>query len=163
MPMIISLIVAMGRNRVIGKDNALPWKLPADMKRFREITTGKPIIMGRKTFESIGAVLPNRTNIVMTRDADFRADGCVVVHSPEEALRAAKGAEEVVVIGGSSIFEQFLPKIVRMYLTVIDEDFEGQSLFPEFDSREWREVERHGFLPDEKNIYSYTFLTLEKK
>ena len=163
MPMIISLIVAMGRNRVIGKDNALPWKLPADMKRFREITTGRPIIMGRKTFESIGAVLPNRTNIVMTRDADFRADGCVVVHSPEEALRAAKGAEEVVVIGGSSIFEQFLPKIVRMYLTVIAEDFEGQSLFPEFDSREWREVERREFAPDEKNAYPYAFLTLEKK
>ena len=161
--MIISLIVAMGRNRVIGKDNALPWKLPADMKRFREITTGKPIIMGRKTFESIGAVLPNRTNIVMTRDADFRAEGCVVVHSPEEALRAAGDAEEVMVIGGSSIFEQFLPKIVRMYLTVIDEDFEGQSLFPEFDSREWREVERREFAPDEKNVYPYAFLTLEKK
>ena len=161
--MIISLIAAMGRNRVIGKDNALPWKLPADMKRFREITMGKPVIMGRKTFESIGRALPNRTNIIMTRDADFLVDGCVVVHSPEDALRAAGDAEEVMVIGGSSVFEQFLPMANRMYLTMIDEDFQGQSLFPEFDSSEWREVERHEFGPDEKNIYSYTFLTLEKK
>ena len=161
--MIISLIAAMGRNRVIGKDNALPWKLPADMKRFREITTGKPVIMGRKTFESIGRALPNRTNIIMTRDADFRADGFIIVHSPEEALHAAKGAEEVVVIGGSSIFEKFLPKIGRMYLTIINEDFEGQSLFPEFNNQEWREIERRDFAPDEKNIYSYTFLTLERK
>ena len=161
--MIISLIVAMGRNRVIGKDNALPWKLPADMKRFREITTGKPVIMGRKTFESIGHALPKRTNIVMTRDADFRTDGCIVVHSPEDALHAAMGAEEAVVIGGSSVFEQFLPKIGRMYLTIINEDFEGQSLFPEFDMDEWYEVERREFAPDEKNMYSYTFLTLERK
>ena len=160
--MIISLIAAMGRNRVIGRDNALPWKLPADMKRFWEVTTGKPVIMGRKTFESIGRALPNRTNIIMTRDADFRAGGCLIVHSPEEALAAAKGAEEVIVIGGSSIFEQFLPKAGRMYLTIIAEDFEGQSLFPAFNSAEWWEIERRDFAPDEKNIYSYTFLTLER-
>ena len=161
--MIISLVAAMGHNRVIGKDNALPWKLPADMKRFREITMGKPVIMGRKTFGSIGRALPNRTNIIITHDADFHADGCLIVHSPEEALAAAKGAEEAVVIGGSSIFEQFLPKIGRMYLTIINEDFEGQSLFPEFKHQEWREIERRDFAPDEKNIYSYTFLTLERR
>ena len=160
--MIISLVAAMGRNRVIGKDNALPWKLPADMNRFREVTMGKPVIMGRKTFESIGRALPNRTNIIITRDADFRADECIIVHSPEEALAAAKNAQEVMVIGGSSIFEQFLPMAHRMYLTMIDEDFEGQTLFPAFNSTEWHETERRAFMPDEKNRYSYTFLTLER-
>ena len=98
----------------------------------------------------------------MTRDTDFRADGCIIVHSPEEALHAARGAEEVVVIGGSSSFEQFLPKIGRMYLTIINEDFEGQTLFPEFKHQEWREIERRDFTSDEKNRYSYTFLTLER-
>ena len=161
--MIISLIAAMGRNRVIGKDNALPWKLPADMKRFRNITMGKPIIMGHKTFTSIGRALPKRANIVITRNADFRADGCLIVHSPEEALAAVKGAKEVVVIGGSSIFEQFLPMASRIYLTMIDHTFEGQKFFPEFNNQEWREIERRDFTPDEKNIYSYTFLTLERR
>ena len=161
--MIISLIAAMGRNRVIGADNALPWDLPADMKRFRQLTMGKPIIMGRKTFESIGKALPGRVNIVMTRDADLRAEGCVVVHSPEEALRAAGDVPEAVVIGGGSIFGQFLPMAQRMYLTMIDKDFQGEAVFPEFDADDWRESERRDCAPDEKNAYSYTFLTLEKK
>ena len=152
----------MGRNRVIGKDNALPWKLPADMKRFVAVTTGKPVIMGRKTFDSIGKALRDRTNIVVTREADFRADACVVVHSIDEALAPAGDVPEVMVIGGSSIFEQVLPKAGRIYLTIINEDFDGQSLFPELNMDEWCEVERHDFAPDEKNIYSYTFVTLEK-
>lgn len=161
--MIISFIVAMGRNRVIGKDNALPWSLPADMKRFREVTMHKPIIMGRKTFESIGRVLPDRTNIILTRDKNFSADGCMVVHSLQEALHAAEHAEEVFVIGGGLIFKQFLSQVRRMYLTIIDEDFEGDVLFPVFNSQEWKEVEHRAFIPDEKNKYSYTFVTLERK
>ncbi|MDP3770652.1 MAG: type 3 dihydrofolate reductase [bacterium] len=161
--MIISLIAAMGRNRVIGKDNALPWKLPADMKRFREITRGKPIIMGRKTFESIGRPLPDRMNIVITREHDYRVDGCVVVHSIEEAIKAAGDAQEIMVIGGTSIFEQFLLLAQKMYITLIDHDFEGDTFFPEFDTKEWNEVERSQHQPDDKNRYRYTFLTLERK
>lgn len=160
--MIISLIAAMGRNRVIGKDNALPWKLPADMKRFREVTTGHAIIMGRATFESIGKALPNRLNIVMTRDMNYTAEGCRIVHSVEEALQAAEGNDEVMVIGGTSLFTQFLSLATRIYLTVIDHDFEGDALFPEFNVKEWRETEHHEYEPDEKNVYRYTFLTLER-
>ena len=161
--MIISFIVAMGRNRIIGKDNALPWKLPADMKRFREITTGKPVIMGRKTFESLGKPLPNRTNIILTRDNDFVVDGGIVVHSPEEAIQKAAGAEEAMVIGGTSLFRQFFPLARRMYLTIIDDDFEGDALFPEFNQDEWIETQRIEHEPDDKNKYHYTFLTLERK
>lgn len=160
--MIISLVAAMGRNRVIGKDNALPWKLPADMKRFREITTGHPIVMGRATFESIGRALPNRLNIVMTRDKNYTAEGCRIVHSLQEALQAGAGNDEVMVIGGTSIFVQFLPLAERIYLTVIDHDFEGDAYFPEFDETQWRETERRAYEPDEKNLYRYTFLTLER-
>ncbi len=160
--MIISLIAAMGENRVIGKDNALPWKLPADMKRFREVTMGKPVIMGRKTFESIGRALPKRTNIIITRDTNFQAQDCVIVHSLQEALEAAGNAPEAIVIGGGMIFEQFLPYANRMYLTIIHKDFEGASLFPKYEKEEWHERERHDFKPDEKNAYAYTFLTLER-
>lgn len=161
--MIISLIAAMGRNRVIGKDNALPWRLPADMKRFKNLTLGKPIIMGRKTFESIGRPLPGRTNIIITRDKDFHAQGCVILHSLDEAITSADGAEELMVIGGSSVFQQFLPYAKRIYLTIIDEDIEGDVFFPEFDKNEWHERERIEYQPDEKNIYRYAFVTLERK
>lgn len=160
--MIISFVAAMSRNRVIGKNNALPWSMPADMKRFRDVTRGKPVIMGRKTFESIGHSLPDRTNIIITRDKDFVADGCTIVHSIEEAITSVGEAEEAMVIGGSSVFQQFLPYAKRMYLTIIDEDIEGDALFPEFDKNEWREQERIAYEPDEKNKYRYVFLTLER-
>lgn len=161
--MIISLIAAMGRNRVIGKDNALPWRLPADMKRFKNLTLGKPIIMGRKTFESIGRPLPDRTNIIITRDKDFHAESCVIVYSLDEAIASVGGAEEIMVIGGSSVFQQFLPYAKRIYLTIIDEDIEGDVFFPEFDKNEWHEQERIEYQPDEKNMYRYAFVTLERK
>jgi len=147
--MIISLIAAVGRKNVIGKDNALPWKLSADLKRFRKITSGKPVIMGRKTFESIGKPLPNRKNIIITRDINYKAEGCIVVHTVEEALNAAKGSIEVMIIGGQQIFQEFLPKANMMYLTFIDDDFEGDAYFPEFDMKEWKETFREEHKPND--------------
>ena len=157
--MIISLIAAMGKNRVIGKNNSIPWKLPADMKRFKELTTGKPVIMGRKTFESIGRPLPNRKNIILTHEKNYKAEGCIVVHSTLNALKAAEGNEEVMIIGGEQIFKEFLAMANRMYLTVIDEDFEGDAYFPEYNQKEWREVKRE----EHKNEkYKYSFVDLER-
>ncbi|MBI3027215.1 type 3 dihydrofolate reductase [Candidatus Woesearchaeota archaeon] len=157
--MIISLIAAMGKNNVIGKDNSLPWKLPADMKRFKELTTGKPVIMGRKTFESIGKPLPNRKNIVITRDKDYRAKGCIVVHSADSALKAATKAEEVMVIGGEQIFKEFLPKANKMYLTFIYKDFDGDAYFPEYDKSEWKEIKREEY---KNENYKFVFVILQK-
>ena len=156
--MIISLIAAMGKNRVIGKDNSLPWKLPADLKRFRQITLGKPVVMGRKTFESLGKPLPNRKNIVITRDKNYKAEGCIVVHSVENALKAAEGNEEVMVIGGEQIFREVLPIANRMYLTFIDKDFEGDAYFPEYNQKEWKETHRE----EHKDEYNYAFVDFER-
>lgn len=157
--MIVSLIAAMGRNRVIGKDNFLPWKLPEDMKRFKEITSGKPVIMGRKTFESIGKPLPNRLNIIITHDKNYKAEGCAVAHSLGQALKSAEGNEEAMVIGGEQIFREFLPKADRMYLTLIDCDFEGDAHFPEYNENEWKEVKRDG----RKGDYKFVFVDLERR
>ena len=156
--MIISLIAAVGKNNVIGADNKLPWKLSADLKRFRQITSGKPVIMGRKTFESIGRPLPNRINIIITRDKYYKADSCIVVHSAEEALNAAKENEEIMVIGGEQIFKEFLPKAGRMYLTIIDKKFEGDAYFPEYDGKEWKEFLRE---EHEEGGIKYAFVNLD--
>ena len=149
----------MGKNRVIGKNNSIPWKLPADMKRFKELTTGKPVVMGRKTFKSIGKVLPNRTNIVITHDKNYKVKDCIVVHSVDEALKAADRNEEVMIIGGAQIYKEFIPIANKMYLTLIDEDFEGDSYFPEYNKDEWKEVHREEYKNDK---HKYTFVTLEK-
>ena len=163
--MIISLIAAMGRNRVIGNAGDIPWmgKAPADLKYFRDVTRGKPVIMGRKTFTSIGHALSGRLNIVMTRDALFEAPGCVIAPSRGEALRLAGNADEVMVIGGEGVFKEFLPVANRIYLTLIDVEPQGDAFFPEIDSAEWQEVNREEHESDEKNLYACTFLTLEKK
>lgn len=158
----ISAIVAMSQNRVIGKENQLPWHLPADLKHFKQITMGKPILMGRKTHQSIGRVLPGRCNVVITRDTDFQATGCVVAHSISTALAAVSYSEEVVVIGGALLYEQLLPKTERLYLTVIHQEFEGDAYFPEVDVSEWREVDRADYEVDEGNPYSYSFITLDR-
>ncbi len=160
--MIISIIAAMGKNKVIGKNNSLPWKLPADMNHFKELTTGKPVIMGRKTFESIGKPLSNRTNIIITCDKNYKAEDCVVVHSIEEALNAAENYEEVMVIGGSQIYKEFLPKANKMYLTLIDADFEGNVFFPDYKVEEWKEIAYEEHERDANNQYNYIFLTLER-
>lgn len=159
----ISLVAAVSKNNVIGNKGKLPWHLPADMHHFRELTMGKPVIMGRKTFESIGKPLEGRESIVMTSDPNYQAEGRVVVHSIEEALKAAEGNEEVVIIGGGKIYEEFLPQADRIYLTEIHQDFEGDTYFPEFDQNEWQETSRQDFEADEKNQFAYSFLTLERK
>lgn len=141
----LSLIVAMSENRVIGVQNRLPWSIPEDLKRFKQITLDHPIVMGRKTFESIGKPLPKRTNIVITRDKTYRVEGGAVVHSFEEALewaRKAPGAEEVFVIGGSEIFKLALPLAWRIYLTEVNWPFEGDTFFPDFPEDEYKEVSK---------------------
>ena len=156
--MTISLIAALGKNRVIGNENSLIWKIPNDMKRFKAITTGKTVMMGRKTFESIGRALPNRTNIIITRDKNYRADGCIVVHSVDEALKATSGSEEIMVIGGAQIYGQFLPIADKLYLTLIDAEFEGDAYFPDYTKYKWKEVFREEH--DEK--YNYAFVEMER-
>jgi dihydrofolate reductase len=158
----IAIVVAMAENRVIGRDNRLPWHLPADLRHFRQVTVGKPVLMGRKTHESIGRPLPERTNIVLTRDPSYQVPGCVVAHSIERASDAAGGHEEVMVIGGTDLYRQLLPKAERIYLTLVHAAFEGDARFPELDEREWREVERVDCAPDEKNPWSYSFIRLER-
>ncbi|QKT04352.1 type 3 dihydrofolate reductase [Ectothiorhodospiraceae bacterium 2226] len=158
----ISLIAAMADQRVIGKDNAMPWHLPADMAHFRKLTLGKPVLMGRKTFESLGKPLPSRTNIVLTRDAEFHAEGCLVVHSVEEALKVASNAFEFMVIGGQHVYELMLPRAQRMYLTLVHARVDGDAYFPPFAPGHWREEEREEHPADERNPYPYTFLTLER-
>ncbi|MDH5514555.1 MAG: type 3 dihydrofolate reductase [Gammaproteobacteria bacterium] len=158
----ISVIVAMADNRVIGNRNRLPWHLPADLKHFKATTMGKPIIMGRKTWESIGRPLPGRTNIVVTRDPDYVADGCVVVHGIDAALAAAADFDEVMVIGGEEFYRQVLPRASTLYLTLVHDSFEGDAFFPELDGREWREQAREDFEPDDNNPHAYSFVRLER-
>lgn len=159
----IAFVVAYARGRVIGRDNALPWgRMPADTRRMRQLTMGKPLIMGRRTYESIGRPLEGRTSIVLTRDPSFRAEGVLVARTPEEALSLAGSVEEVIVFGGTDVFQQFLPRADRLYLTEIDADIEGDRTFPEIDDREWRVIERVEFGADERHAHPYRFLTLDR-
>ena len=158
----ISIIVAMDSNGVIGRENELPWHLPADLQHFKHTTMGKPILMGRKTWESIGRPLPGRTNIVITRDSDYQADGCVVVNSIDAALAAAGEQDEVMVIGGAEFYRQVLPRTDTLYLTRIHASFDGDTVFPELNAARWHEVERSDRTADEKNPYDYSFIRLER-
>ena len=160
----ISLIAAMADNRVIGIENRLPWKLPGDMKWFRRHTLGKPVIMGRKTWESFGSKpLPERTNIVVTRDADYIAPGAVVVHSIDEALAAAGDVDEAMIIGGAAFYAEMLPRADRIYLTLVHCEPEGDAWFPDYDESQWQEIERIDNRADEKNPFDYSFLILERQ
>ena len=166
--MIVSIIVAVGYNGVIGNKNKLPWNLPSDMRHFRKLTKGKPIIMGASTFLSIGRTLPGRDNIVLTRDPEFKAPGCRLAFSLDQALKMARESlfakeGEVMICGGVSVYRQYLPLADRMYLTLIEGDFEGDAFFPEFDMKEWDEKERIENQPDPKNPHKHTFLILERK
>ncbi|MBH0035045.1 type 3 dihydrofolate reductase [Pseudoalteromonas sp. NZS71_1] len=162
--MIISMIAAMANNRVIGLDNKMPWHLPADLQHFKKVTTGKPVIMGRKTFESIGRPLPGRRNIIITRNSEYTAQGIEVVTTPEAALELVFAVEEVMIIGGGNIYEQFLPKAERLYLTFIDLDIKGDTQFPDYNKvANWDVKEEQENLPDEKNKSSYKFVTLYKE
>jgi len=158
----IAIVVAMAENRVIGCENRLPWHLPADLRHFKQLTLGKPVLMGRRTHESIGRPLPERTNIVVTRDRTYSAPGCIVAHSLESALESAAGCAEVMVIGGTELYRQLLPRADRIYLTLVHAGFEGDAFFPELEAGEWREVERTDYPADEKNCCPYSFLRLER-
>ncbi|NTV95970.1 MAG: dihydrofolate reductase [Thiobacillus sp.] len=138
----LSIIVAMARNRVIGIDNTLPWHLPEDLKHFKTLTMGHHIIMGRKTYESIGRPLPGRTTVIVSRDPGYKMDGCLVAHSLEEAIRLAEGDDEAFFVGGSSLYGQALPLADRLYITEIQADYPGDAHFPEFDMAHWRETAR---------------------
>ena len=148
----ISMIAAMTEDRVIGIKNTLPWKLPNDMKWFRKNTMGKPIVMGRKTFESFGAkALPGRTNIIITRDESYQASDSIVVHSIDEALKAAGDVDEVMIIGGASFYEQMLPKTDRLYLTFVHAELDGDAWFPEINNNDWNKVEKIVHEKDKEN------------
>ncbi len=160
--MIISIITAMDRNRLIGNKNQLPWHLPADFAHFKSVTMGKPIIMGRKTYESIGKPLPGRTNIVLSRNPDFQIEGVVCVNSIEDAVAAVPDADEIMIIGGSTIYEMLLPHVDRLYITYVDAEFEGDAWFPEIDSKQWLEKDCVVRPADDKNHYDCRYVTLEK-
>lgn len=156
----LSLCVAMDKSRLIGCNNALPWHLPADLKHFRAITMGKPIIMGRKTYESIGHPLPGRLNIVLSRDTKLSLAGCQVWHDFDELQIQAY--EESVVIGGSSVYKRLLPMVQRLYVTWVYGEFEGDCYFPDYQPEKWQEIERQDFPADTHNPYPYSFTVLTR-
>jgi dihydrofolate reductase len=158
----ISIIVAADENGVIGKGNQLPWRLAADMKHFRELTMGKPVVMGRKTHESIGKALPGRHNIVITRNRDLVIDGCTVVASLDDAIDAAGDVDEVMIIGGAEVYRESLGLANRIYLTRVHSAVEGDARFPEIDYDEWVETSIESHAPDERNEYPYSFEVLER-
>jgi dihydrofolate reductase len=160
--MTLSIIVAIAQNRAIGKNNQLLWHLPADLKHFKQITSGHTVIMGRKTYDSIGKPLPNRRNIVITRQT-LQIFGCEVVQSLPDALALCNNEPEVFIIGGARIYEQALPLTHRIYLTEVEQDFEGDAFFPALNLAEWTELTREHHIPDEKNNLPYTFITLERR
>lgn len=165
----LSIIVAMANNRAIGKDNQLLWHLPEDLKYFKRTTMGKPIIMGRKTFESIGRPLPGRLNIVVTRQADWQHEGVKVVHSIDDAMNLADsqalidGIEEVMLIGGAELYQTALPLASKIYLTRVDADIDGDAFFPAIDNSEWEEISRESFSASDNNPYDYAFCVLNRK
>jgi dihydrofolate reductase len=159
----ISIIVAASTNNVIGAGGALPWKISDDLLRFKALTLGKPVVMGRLTWESIGRPLPGRQNIVITRQADFSADGCDVVASPTAALTVAGDAEEIMIIGGSQIYDLFLPKAGRLHVTRVQAEIEGDAFFPEIQEADWNLVDSEAHDADEANEFAFEFRTYERK
>lgn len=160
--MTITAVVAIAENRAIGKDNKLLWYLPNDLKHFKTITSGHTVIMGRKTFDSVGKPLPNRRNIIITRQ-DIKIEGCEVVNSIQAAIDLCKDEEEVFIVGGAEIYKMAMPVTDRIYLTIVHKAFEADSFFPETPPEEWKETAREDHQPDEKNALPYSFITLEKR
>lgn len=152
----------MARHRVIGRDNRLPWHLPADLKHFKALTMGKPMVMGRRTWESLPGLLPGRRHIVVTRDRHYVADGAEVVHSLDEAFAASGNAAEVMVVGGANLYAQTLPLADRIYFTLVDADIDGDTYFPEWDPGEWVATADDPHAPDDRNPFAYRFVTLER-
>jgi len=164
----LAVIVAAAENGVIGRNNALPWHLPQDLRYFKQVTMGKPIVMGRKTFESIGRPLPGRTNIVITRNPDFTAEGVRVVASLDEALRLAEdialidSAQELVVIGGAEIYKASIPRADRLYITEVHASIQGDAFLPKIDWAHWREVDRERHGASDENPYEYSFVVYSR-
>ncbi|WP_076417118.1 type 3 dihydrofolate reductase [Colwellia sp. UCD-KL20] len=159
---ILSMIVATANNHIIGKDNDMPWHLPADLAYFKKTTLGKPVIMGRKTYESIGRPLPGRRNIVISRDINYKAEGVDSVTTVDAALRLVEEVDEVMVIGGGAIYQHCLPAANRLYITHIDADIEGDTQFPFYDKDIWEKVSSEKRVADEKNQYDLDFCVYEK-
>jgi dihydrofolate reductase len=161
--MTVSIVVAIAENNAIGKNNELLWYLPTDLKHFKQITNGHPIIMGRKTFDSIGKPLPNRRNIVITRSAGLEIPGAEVCHTLAEAIALCKAEKEVFIVGGAEIYRQAINNTDKIYLTRVHAQYEADAFFPEIDQKEWKEVDTEAHQPDEKNNVAYTFSTLLRK
>lgn len=158
----LSTIVAASENNVIGKDNQLLWHLPDDLKHFKRTTKGHHVIAGRKTFESQGNPLPHRTNIIVTRNPDYRAEGCIVVNSLDRALELAQADDEPFIIGGEQIYRMALPLVERIYLTRVHAEFEGDTFFPELDMDQWKEISREYYSKDERNEYPFSIIILDR-
>ena len=156
----LSIIVAMDQHRLIGRDNQLPWHLPADLAHFKKITLGKPIVMGRKTFESMGRALPGRRNVVLTRQTQWQATNCEVVHSLAQVMTLLKDESEAMIIGGADLFAEALPHVSHLYITWIDAVYEGDTYFPMWKQDEWKQVSEHIRLADEKNEQDMCFVEL---
>ena len=152
---IISLIVAMAKNRVIGINNTLPWRLPEDLKRFRALTNGHHIIMGRKTYESLGRLLPGRTTVIVTRNKAYKLEGALIAHSLQDAIKLCLGDDEVFVIGGAELYKDGLKFADKLYMTEVDLDVVGDAFFPEFDLSEWRESDRENHASEKGLAFSY--------
>lgn len=158
----INIIAAMSKNRVIGKNGEIPWHIPEDFHHFREVTINHPVVMGRKTFESIGKPLANRTNIILTRNKNFQSDGCLVYSSIDEIINNYKD-EKVMIIGGQEIYNQFMPYADVIYLTYVDQYFEGDAYFPEFEGENWLKVSEQKGIKNENNPYDYYFQIYKRK
>lgn len=161
-PSRISIIVAMSRNRVIGANNAIPWRLPEELKRFKRITLGHHIIMGRKTWDSIGRPLPGRTTVIVTRQRGYSAAGAITAHSLDEAIAACGDDNEIFVIGGAELYAQALARAGRLYLTIVDAEIAGDTVMPDFDAADWREVSSESFPVDEKHRHAFRCAVLER-
>ncbi|WOC39582.1 dihydrofolate reductase [Polaribacter sp. HL-MS24] len=160
----ITIIAAISTNNALGKDNDLIWRLPADLKRFKKVTTGHFILMGRNTFDSIGKALPNRTSVIITRNEHYQQEGCLIAGSIEEAIRFAKDEQEVFIIGGAQVYQQAMERnlVDQLDITLVHEEFEADVFFPEIDQTIWKEVSREDFKADHKNAYDYSFISYQK-
>jgi dihydrofolate reductase len=161
----ITIIAAIGKNNELGKNNDLIWHLPADLKRFKKVTSGHHILMGRTTFESIGKPLPNRTSVIITRNKNYFKDGCLIAHSIDEAISICDKEDHLFIIGGAQIYEQALhhPLVKKLDITLVHESFEADVFFPEIDNSIWKQVSREDFQADDKNEYDYSFVSYERR
>lgn len=161
--MMLTIIAAIANNNALGKDNQLIWHLPADLKRFKKLTTGHHIIMGRKTFESIGKPLPNRTTIIITRNKNYTQEGCLVANSLEQAIKMVKKDDSPYIIGGAQIYKKAIKIADKLDITFVNHDFDADVFFPEIDLNVWKEVSKESFEPDKKNKYKYSFVSFKKR